>query len=448
MDTKLIPELQAVFSGPVVTAADTDYASLKDIFNRVGAPACILRPQTTEQVVTAIRFVREHKLPFSVRSGGHGMAGFATNDGGVVIDLSLINTVEVTDPTHHIVRIGSGARWGDVAQALAASGLVISAGDTTSVGVGGLTLGGGIGWMVRKFGLAIDQLKSVDIVTADGVQLQADEAEHADLFWAIRGGGGNFGIVTHFTFKANPLKAVVSATIMYEIDGIETVTRGWADAMREAPRELTSMLNILPPFGPEAPAKIMFRGCYAGDNQTAAEQAFAPFLKLGTVQSHSIEAHPYLNMVEAMPPSPGPMSRYARDGFIKNFKPECAKLFATGYGKPGSPILQLRSMGGVMAAISPDAMAFPHRDAEMMAVIVTIAFGPVAPESAQASLQSAWNALQPFTEGVYLNFTTDGSVDALTAAFPLETLKRLGQVKAAYDPENLFRQNHNILPRQ
>src|SRR5829696_6935161 len=205
MNPQMLAELNDHIVGEVVLPGSPTYDELRKVFNHAGSPAVIIRGQSTDDLVAALRFAREFHLPVSVHSGGHGLSGLATNNGGLVLDLTHFNKVELLDPERGLVRIGAGARWGEVAKALAAHGLTISSGDTNQVGVGGLTLGGGIGWMVRKFGLTIDSLQAAEIVTADGRTLRVSENEHPDLFWALRGGGGNFGVVTSFEFEAHPV---------------------------------------------------------------------------------------------------------------------------------------------------------------------------------------------------------------------------------------------------
>src|SRR5690242_14121905 len=216
MQPHTLEEIKTRIAGEVIAPSSPSYDERRRVFNRTGSPAVIVRAQGSEDIAAAIRFAREHHLALSVRSGGHGLSGQATNDGGLVIDLTLLNTVQVLDQERHLVRIGAGARWGDAAKALAPHGLAISSGDTNQVGVGGLTLGGGIGWMVRTYGLTIDSLVAADIVTADGRALRVSTDEHPDLFWAIRGGGGNFGVVTSFDFQAHPIREIVGGSVIYD----------------------------------------------------------------------------------------------------------------------------------------------------------------------------------------------------------------------------------------
>ena len=220
MNLSNLETLKQNFSGEIITSENESYSALRNTFAHEGSPKIILRPRNSEDVSLAIKFARDNSLLLSIKSGGHGGAGFGTNKDGLVIDLSLLNQIEILDQKEGLVKIGSGARWGDVASVLEESKLGISSGDTKSVGVGGLTLGGGIGWMVRKYGLALDSLVAAEIVVADGRILRVSELENSDLFWAIRCGGGNFGVVTYFEFIAHPITRFFTDTFMYPPENI------------------------------------------------------------------------------------------------------------------------------------------------------------------------------------------------------------------------------------
>ncbi len=250
--------LEHGFDGDIVEPGAPEYTSASRSLFASGHPAYVLRPHNVGDVQAAVRFATGSALVLSVRGGGHGFPGFATNDGGVVIDLSNLASVEVLDDDQHLVRIGGGANWGQVADGLAPHGLAISAGDTNSVGVGGLTLGGGIGWKVRKYGLALDQVVAADMVIADGTIVRASAQENPELFWAIRGGGGNFGVVTAFEFAAHPTTDVFYGKIAFPVSEMADVLQGWADYMRTAPDELTSVVTLANPAagGPEAPIEV------------------------------------------------------------------------------------------------------------------------------------------------------------------------------------------------
>ncbi len=446
MQPQSITELTNHIAGDVVLPDSSSYDAVRNVFNRAGSPAAIVRAQTTDDVSTAIRFAREHQVALSVRSGGHGLSGLATNNGGLVIDLARFNGVEILDPARHLVRVGAGAHWGDVALALASHGLAISSGDTRQVGVGGLTLGGGIGWMVRKYGLTIDSLEAADLITADGRALHVSAQEHPDLFWAIRGGGGNFGVVTSFDFHAQPSGEIVGGTVIYDPADAENLLSAWAGSMREAPEELSSTFVLFSGFGPQAPAQIMVLLCYAGDDEAAANAAIKPFLQLGAVQKQDLQRKPYHAMLEDAVSPPPTLRVVGHDGFLKTLSAEAIATLATNYGQAGKPIAQIRALGGAVDRVSQEATAFAHRGNEALVIVPAFAPKDASDEQAQQIRQAAWQPLAPLANGAFLNFLSDASEASIAAVYPSATYARLAHIKATYDPDNIFNQNQNIKP--
>jgi FAD/FMN-containing dehydrogenase len=446
MDLQVLGQLENRIAGDVMTPASPEYETLRHVFNRTGSPAVIVRGRTNEDIVAALRFAREQRLLLSIRSGGHLLTGQATNDGGLVLDMTRFNTVTLLDPKRRLVRIGAGAHWGEVAKALAEHDLAISSGDTNQVGVGGLALGGGIGWMVRTHGLTIDSLRAAELITADGRILHVTAEQQPDLFWAIRGGGGNFGVVTSFDFEAQPCKAIVGGSVIYDTTEAHNVLSNWTSAMRDAPDELNSTIVLFSGFGPQAPPQVMVLLCYAGDDEAVARDAIQPFLRLGAVRSEDIRKKPYAAMLEdaiVLPPS---VRLAGHDGFVQTLSAEVLEALAAHYGQAGAPIAQIRRLGGAMARISPEATAFAHRGNE--ALVVIPAFAPVdAPaEQVQQIREAAWRPLAPWSSGAYGNFLSEATEASVAAAYPGATYARLAQIKAIYDPENVFNQNLNIKP--
>ncbi|NUR98649.1 MAG: FAD-binding oxidoreductase, partial [Kribbellaceae bacterium] len=270
------------FAGEIVEPQDAGYDAASRTVLVQGSPAHVFRPANVSDVQKAVRFAVDSGLALAVRGGGHSFPGFGTNDGGVVIDLSGLAAIDVVDKDKHLVRIGGGATWGQVAAALAPHNLAISSGDTKSVGVGGLTLSGGLGWKVRKYGLALDSLVAVDVVTAAGDVVRASADENPNLFWAVRGGGGNFGVVTAFEFAAHPTTDIHFGKVAFPANEIADVLPRWAEYLRTAPAELTSIASFANPFlgGPEAPLEIQV--AYDGDDPDLAAQAIDPIRALGT----------------------------------------------------------------------------------------------------------------------------------------------------------------------
>jgi hypothetical protein len=435
--------LKKEFSGQVIQAGDELYDQASATFLKKGAPALVLRPANPEDIARAIRYAREQALTISVRSGGHSFAGFGTNTGGLVIDLSLMKETQLIDQEKRIVRIEAGATWGEVAQNLAEHQLAISSGDTKSVGVGGLTLGGGMGWMVRKYGLAIDSLVAAQVVTASGEILRASATENEDLFWALRGGGGNFGVVASFDFAAQPISRVFFGSIVYGVEDLPVILQGWRDSMRSASEDLTSSLIIMPPFGGE-PAAVMVMCCYAGTGPAAA-QAVGPLLELGNVLQENLKETEYSEVLEEGQQPPDFLRLIGKNVFVESLSDELIQTLATNSGTEGSPAISIRSLGGALARIAPSATSYAYRQSE--AVIAGVTFLPAdASESQVSQALKPWESIAAHGSGAYSNFQGPTSEQDVQAIYPPATYARLASIKARYDPQNLFNQNHNIRP--
>jgi FAD/FMN-containing dehydrogenase len=437
--------LRRTFGGDIIEPGGAEYESASRSVLASGSPAYVLRPKSVGDVQAAVRFAAGEGLVLSVRGGGHGFPGFGTNDGGVVIDLSNLATVEIID--RHLVRIGGGATWGQVAAALAPHGLAISSGDTKSVGVGGLTLTGGIGWKVRKYGLALDSVVSAEVVTANGDVVRANAEENPELFWAIRGGGGNFGIVTAFDFAAHRTTDVFFGKIAFPATETAAVLQGWADYLRTAPEELTSSADFANPFagGPQAPLQIHV--AYDGDDPELAAQAIDPIRRLGTVIDDDVALKPYADTLEeGMVPPPG-IQFMARSAFAdKESVSDVLQVLAEVGASQGSPAIAVRSVGGAVSRVADDATAYAHRQAELMFATVTAGPQPVV-EAARPALDAIWARLTPHLSGTYANFQSSATEEDVAAIYPPETYHRLAAVKRQYDPGNLFSRNHNVRPQ-
>jgi FAD/FMN-containing dehydrogenase len=432
---------------PAITRrpGDAGYDEAATTYMRTGRPALVVRPQNGADVAAGIQYAIAHGLVLSVKSGGHSALAFSTNDGGVVIDLSSIDTIDVLDDVTGHVRIGAGAVWGDVASTLAEHGLSLTSGDTNSVGVGGLTLGGGVGWMVRNHGLTIDSLVVADIVTATGESLRLSEDENPDLFWAIRGGGGNFGVVTHLEFLAQQDTAVHAGTITYSVDDVPTLVRGWRDTHRAAPEELNSTLVLMPGFGDEMPAMAMGLVCFAGADHAAADAAFAPLLALDGLASAEITQKPYADVLEEAHPPPG-VKAMATNTLLETLTDEVVAAVAEWYAAGTTGHLAfIRALGGALNRVPPDATAFAHRTAEAM--LVGAVFLPEdATDEQLIEAIGPFDAVKAFGVGAYSGFLGTATDDDVAAIYPAQTLQRLREVKQKYDPANVFRQNFNIRP--
>jgi FAD/FMN-containing dehydrogenase len=434
------------FAGDIIEPGAAEYASASRSLFASGHPAYVLRPNSAGDVRAAVRFATAAGLALSVRGGGHGFPGFATNEGGIVIDLANLATVEIIDDDRHVVRIGGGANWGQVADALAPHGLAISAGDTKSVGVGGLTLGGGIGWKVRKYGLALDQVMAADMVIADGTFVRASAQENPELFWAIRGGGGNFGVVTTFEFAAHPTTDVFYGKISFAPSDMADVLHAWADYMRSAPDELTSVVTLANPAvgGPHAPVEVYV--AYDGDDAELASDALQPIRGLGTVIDDDVALVSYAETLADGASLPPGIRLVTRSAFVeRDSVSEVLRILATTAAANGSPAIAVRSVSGAAARVAEDATAYSHRRAELM--VATLTAGPDAlVTAAKPKLEALWEALAAHVAGAYVNFLSSATEADVAAIYPAETLRRLAMVKRRYDPDDVFARNHNVAP--
>jgi len=443
-----LSKLSSAIKGRVLTPGHDDYLEAATVAKGPGSPVAVVRPADAADVATAVGFARDAGLELSVRSGGHDSLGRSTNDGGVVIDLRSLADVDVAGD---LVTIGSGAVWGDVAAALAAHGLAISSGDTKTVGVGGLTLGGGVGWFVRLWGLAIDSLVSARVVLADGRVVTANETSDPDLFWAIRGGGGNFGVVTHFTFRAHPLPdGVVSGAIDFASDAdLAAAFTVWRDTLRAAPEQLSTTYMGMPAFGDDIPASSRIVYVWAGGDVEEARAAISPMLAIPGVTGHTIEQMPYAQVLLAEPPDAAEVDAPAiamvtDNGFAARFDDELIEELTAVKRELGDTVLMVRLLGGAYGRVAPDATAWGYRDTE--AWIISVAFFPEGEifDSQAPRVRQLWTRLDSWLDGMYGNFSDRD--DAVERMYPPTTLGRLRSVKATYDPGNLFHRTANITP--
>ncbi|GIH65225.1 LLM class flavin-dependent oxidoreductase [Microbispora siamensis] len=421
-----------------VEPGDRAYESVRHNYLRAGSPGLVLRPRTVGQVVEGLAYARSQDVPLGVRSGGHGISGRSTNDGGIVLDLGALNAVEVVDPATRRVRLGAGATWGEVAEALVPYGWAISSGDFGGVGVGGLATTGGIGLLGRKFGLTIDHVVAAEVVTADGRVLHASREENPDLFWGLRGAGGNLGVVTWVEIEAMELGDVVFSQMTLDARDTAGLLQRWGAAVEKAPRELTSFLILSPPRrGQDAVAQLMT--VYAGADTEAAVSELERLAEAGPLLGHQGYVLPYSGVVQpAERHHTGGGNPAVRSGMVTHLDGEVSRAFERMAHTGLSYFLQIRATGGASHDLAPDATAYPHRHQNF----VLTAMG-----AAQSALDTAWDAeVAPYTDGLYLSFDTDTRPERLLDAFGEANLARLRQVKRAYDPDNVFRANFPIQP--
>ncbi|MFF0470916.1 LLM class flavin-dependent oxidoreductase [Micromonospora zamorensis] len=431
--------LPASLTTGAVEPGHPEYEGVRHTYSWQGSPALVVRPQTAAEVVDAVSYARTQDVPLSVRSGGHGISGRSTNDGGIVIDMSRMNRVEVLDRATRRIRLEPGARWGEVAQALAPYGLAMSSGDYGDVGVGGLATTGGVGYLARRHGLTIDHVVAAEIVTADGRLLRVDDEHHPDLFWAVRGAGGNFGVVTALELEAYEVDKVVYAHLVADATDTAQLLHRWGRLVEDAPRDLTSFLSLFPARrGNPSMAQVTL--VYAGDDVEAAQSALSPFLEIGPILDQQAQLVPYPAIV--VPPGNdhrGQGLRDTRSGLLHHVTPEAADVMENMIRSGDVMIMQLRSVGAAVNDVARDATAYPHREQNFSVLAATV-------PDRRPQLDKLWAELYTHLDGMYLSFESDTDPARLLDAWPEPTLSRLRAIKATYDPDNVFNRNFPISP--
>jgi hypothetical protein len=452
-----ILDFEAHMLGELILPAHDDYDMARRVRNLSidRHPALIARSVDAADVLRAVTFARDHQLPLAVRSGGHSLAGHGTVDGGLVIDLSRMRGISI-DPKRRIAWAQPGVTSGAYAEAANAHGLATSAGDTASVGLGGLTLGGGIGWMVRKHGLTIDSLLSAEMVMADGRLLRVSADEYPDLFWAVRGGGGNFGIATAFQLRLQPAGNVLGGATVYP--ATVKVLRDWADFVVQAPEELTSIVFVMPappaPFIPDDQVGkliALIGVVYVGDLATG-QSAIAPLRRLGGAApiADITAPMPYPGIFQLTAEATHPVLESVRAGFANALSDGVLESIVEYGARMPVPtgLIQLRGLGGAMARVPGDATAFAHRDKAYMVTVVGGVGDPAEFERQRAWTHELWSVLYPHMSGAYMNALEDEGQMRIREAYAPATYERLAAIKRRYDPTNLFHLNQNIRPTE
>ena len=446
-----LDDLTAV-KGRVITPEDPTYDQARTVFygGIDKRPTAIVRVSDAADVRRVIAKARDEGYELAVRSGGHSIVGHSTTDGGVVIDLRGMSKIKV-DPDARTAWVETGATAIQVTEALAEHGLVVGFGDSGSVGVGGITLGGGIGFLVRKLGLTIDSVLAAEVVTADGRHRRADEEHHSDLFWAIRGGGGNFGVVTRLQFRLHELPQFTGGILVLPATP-ETIA-GFAAAAMTAPEELSTIGNIMPappmPFLPtEVHGRLVIFAmiAFAGDDESAA-RAIAPFRSLATPIADMVKPGPYAAMYPPEDPSYRPTA-VGRTLFVDSIDARAAETIFDSLSKSDAAmrVAQLRALGGAMARVPADATAYAHRSKPMLVNVAAFYQGEADRDVRRSWVSEFARTLQPNDDAAYVGFLTDDGAARIRAAYPGRTWDRLTRIKAIYDPVNLFRLNQNIPP--
>ncbi|MGP3533358.1 LLM class flavin-dependent oxidoreductase [Microbacterium sp. RD1] len=420
-----------------IEPGDFEYADVSSTYLREGRPGIVLQPDSPEQVAASIAFARRHPaIPLSVRSGGHGISGRSTNDGGIVLDLRRLNGIDVLDEARRLVRIGPGARWAQVAAALDQHGWALSSGDYGGVGVGGLATAGGIGFLGREHGLTIDHLRAVEIVLADGSLVRADAQTNPDLFWAVRGAGANLGIVTSFEFEVDEVGNVGWAQLAFDASEIEGFLTGFGRIMAEAPRDLTAFL-ILGRQRAGEPRVAQLMAMVDSDDADTILARLQPFAELAPLLQQSVQITSYARVMTNadLGPQQGRGEPHSRSLLVGDITPALAQAVVQMLDGGASYWVQFRSVGGAVSDVAEDATAYSHRDAQHSLV----ALGADA-----AALDAAWEPVRARGSGMYLSFDSSLRPGRLVDAFGEEKLDRLRAIKREVDPDNLFRDNFSV----
>lgn len=448
MDTQTIQGFRQSHLGDVITPEDSRYNQARRVWNAMidKRPALIARPRDTADVQAAVAFARANHLPVAVRGGAHNIAGRSTCDDGIVIDFCEMKRVEV-DPSAKTASAEPGVRWQEFDRATQAFGLATTGGTVGDTGIAGLTLGGGFGWLEGRFGMTVDNLIGADIVLASGQLVHASNSEHTDLFWALRGGGGNFGIVTSFQYRLHEVGPMITGGIViHPFARAAEVLTFYNTFMRTAPDELVAAAVLM--TTPDGNKGCGIGVAYPGD-ATEGERIVAPIKSFGAPVLDVIGQMPYLalqGMLEqAMPPN---MLNYWKADFVDEVSDDVIGIAVEAYGRVPSPIssILLFPIRGAASRIAPDATAFPHRSGFHMG-IYSLWNDPSQNEPNIAWVREIWRRIQPFVAGgVYVNeLGDDEGADRVRLAYG-SNYERLAQIKAKYDPENLFCLNANIAP--
>ena len=449
-------ELGAGFEGELIGPDDAQYEEARALFNAMidKRPALIARCASPEDVTRVIGFARAHDLPLAIRGGGHNGGGLGSVDDGVIADLSLLRSISV-DPETRTVRVGGGCTWKEVDAATNPHGLAVPSGIISTTGVGGLTLGGGIGHLTRGYGLTIDNLLGAEVVLADGQRVNASADENPDLFWALRGGGGNFGVVTEFTFQAHPVSDIVGGPTFWPIEETEEVLKAYREFLPTLARNATGFFcwHTVPP-GPPFPEEIHMRKicgivwCIVGSDEEA-EQAMAPMLSVGTPLMHGVQRMPLPALNSAFDELYSPGDQWYWRADFMNEIPDDAIAQNEEWNqnmptwKSGSHMYPIDGAGH---DVGKDETPWAYRDTRWSQVIVGVDPDPANAGAVRDWTVDYWEAVHPFSAGgAYVNFMMDEGQDRVQATYG-DNYDRLSKVKAEYDPENVFRVNQNIVP--
>ncbi len=455
LEESAVEALGAGLRGELIQPGGESYETAREVYNAMidRRPALISRCADVADVISAVNFARENDLLLAIRGGGHNGAGLGMCDDGLVIDLSRMRGIRV-DPESRTVRVEGGATWGDVDHATHAFGLATPSGIISTTGVGGLTLGGGLGHLTRKCGLSIDNLLAVDMVLADGSFVTASEEENEDLFWAARGGGGNFGVVTSFLFRLHPISTIIGGPTLWELDQAPEVMRWYRDFIANAPEDLNGFFAFLTvPPGPPFPEHLHMKKmcgvvwCYTGPEEKA-DEVFAPVQEVGTPALHGVHEMPYPALQSAFdglyPPG---LQWYWKADFINELSDEAIEEHMKFAEAPTMhSTMHLYPINGAAHRVGKSDTPWSYREATWGMVIAGVDPDPANKERVTEWARDYWAAIHPHSAGgAYVNMMMEEGQDRVKASYR-DNYDRLAEIKGKYDPANLFRVNQNIKP--
>lgn len=450
LDPALVTDLAAQVSGPVLRPGDAGYDAARAVHNGLidRRPAVIVRCRKASDVVAALALARGAGLEVSIRGGGHNVAGRAVTDGGVMVDLAEMKRVDV-DPDARTARAEGGVLWAELNDAAAKHGLAVTGGAISTTGIAGYTLGGGLGWLMAKHGLAADNLLAAELVTADGEVLEVDANSHPDLFWALRGGGGNFGVATSFTYRLHPLQMVVGGLIAHPIDAAPELLRFYRNAVANCSDDLTvwaGLVHAPDGSGTKLSALVVF---HTGD-ASAAERDLAPFKTWGSPLMVDVGPMPYPVMNTILDAGyPAGSLNYWLSSFTRGLPDELIEIAVARFASVPSPMMAIlfEHFHGAVTRVGATETAVPHRDEGWNLLLPSVWTDPADTAASVAWTRETFAALRPhFGSGRWLNYLGDDQADdAIRAAYG-PNYDRLVEVKRRYDPDNVFHLNHNIVP--
>ena len=449
LSTELLRDLSASFHGDIIVPGTAAYDAARKVWNGMidRRPACIARCKSVADVQAALRFARQNDLTVAVRGGGHNAAGLAVCDGGLVIDLGGMRDV-VVDAKQRIARAGGGATWGDFDRATAEHGLATTGGAVSTTGIAGLTLGGGLGWLMRSYGMTCDNLVGAEVVTADGQVVRASATENPDLFWGLRGGGGNFGIVTTFEYALHPVSTILGGMLLYPLASARDVLRVYREVTTSAPDALTVFAAMM--HAPDGAPVIALVICYNGPADEG-ERAIMKFREFATPIAGEVGPMPSTALQSMLDAGfPEGLQVHWRSEFVQSIPDELIDVAVSAFERVPSPLsaLMFEQFGGAVKRVPRDATAFDQRDADYNLVIVSRWANPADADPNVRWARETSEAAKAFTNGrVYVNYIGAGeTADRVRAAFGADKFDRLAKIKRTYDPNNVFRLNQNIPP--